>query len=418
MKETRSMKRATIGVIAAALALSACSGGTQSTVTPATQMQVPAQSASVAENAVSPDRKHHKEKLARLEFTLRVPHKHERRGDRRSPAFIPPSTASVKITLLTVNGAAPPSGLTTVKTTNLTSATCGGGNGCNVTGPASPVGSDSFSVTIYDAANAGGHALSTATQTFVLRRGVANTGSLTLLGVPSTFTLTGVPAGTAGTTIASTPLTLTVKDAAGDAITGTYANPVTIAALDPSGATALILDSQASSASVISTASTDTLSFFYSGEAIVSPSLSVTATGATGLTVPFTVTSSVPTFTCNGATPAPVPADMSECGTGNEIDLYATSGTGSNASFTAAQPGWGALANVFTQTNTCSAIATVSTPDGINFTVTALNAAVAGTCAVTVTGGAQKHADETVTFTTSSIGVNGRHHGAKPVRKP
>ena len=404
------MKRATIGVIAAALALSACSGGSQSAVTPATQMQVPAQSASVAENAVSPDRKHHKEKFARLEFTLRVPHKHERRGDRRSPAFIPPSTASVKITLLTVNGAAPPSGLTLVKTTNLTSMSCGNGSGCKVTGPASPIGSDSFNVTIYDSQN---HPLSTATQTFVLHLGVANTGSLTLLGVPSSFTLTGVPAGTAGTGITNHSLTLVAKDAAGDAITGTYANPVSIAALDPSGATTLSLNSAAPSGTVISTQSTDTLSLSYTGEAIVSTSLSVTATGATTLSVPFTVTTTPPTFTCNGDG-----SGTSECGAGNEIDLYATSGTGSTATFTAAQPGWGALGHVFTQTNTCSAIATVSTSDGLTFTVTALNAAVAGTCAVTVTGGAGQHTDETVTFTTSSIGVNGRHHGTKPVRKP
>ncbi|HTA39212.1 MAG TPA: hypothetical protein VK760_09060 [Candidatus Acidoferrales bacterium] len=401
------MNRSRIFAVAGILVLSACGGaGSSSSYSPSQAApQAP------ATFALSPDHAK-KRNLGRISFHIRIPRKHKRSGNERvSPHFIPASTAAVTIVLNTVNGAAPPAGLVTTKTTSISSATCGGVAGCKVAGPSSPVGSDNFTVTVKDGS---GHALSLASITIVVKAGMANTNgtSLTLLGIPASLSIAGVPTGAAGTAIAKTTLTVTAFDAAGDTITGSYANPVFLSDNDGTGATLLFLNGGGSGAtSKVLSGSSDTLQLQYSGLAIAAATLTAQADGATEATAQFAPTVSNPTAVCNGdgsgttecASPAP------------GLQLYATTSTGSTASFTPSQTGWSEspYLKIFTETDDCSGIATITTNDNVIFHATVANGAVPSTCDITIHGGAALTLDVPLSYATSSVGVFGRHRTPK-----
>jgi hypothetical protein len=397
-------KHARVLAVAGALALSGC-GGTSPAIVPAGQALAP--QSRLANRALRPDELRRRS-LGRLTFQIVIPRKHRSIGNRLKPSWIPPSTESVSITLNTVNGNEPPAGLTTTKTTNVSSASCGSGNGCTVAGPASQPGSDNYTVTIFDAAGGTGHALAKASQTYTITVGVANTGNLTLLGIPATFTVSGVPSATAGTPVSATTLSVTALDAAGDTIDGTYASAITFSDSDSSGATSLKLDDGASSNSVQIRSNTDVVTIAYTGLAIGPATLTAHATGATDKTATFAPSVTNPVSVCHGGSGS----DTTECATpGPQINLYATSGTGSSAGFTVSQTGWSNFSKSFSEQDTCSAIATITTGNNLTFTATVLDTAFAGTCTVTLTGGAGKTAAVPITFTSSSIGIFGRHPG-------
>lgn len=331
--------------------------------------------------------------LATTQFTLVV----SSGTNTRQRSYVSLGTQSVTITLNSVNGGAPPAGLTTSVTSNITASSCT--SGCTVSGPFVPPGSDAFTIATFSGANGGGSALSEATTTFSVSASAANSIPATLLGIPATFSLSGVPSGSAGTAIASTPLTLTAKDASGNAITGGYFNIVTIADSDTSSLTlgsSLTLNGGSAATSVASTASTDTIAFAYGGLAIVPATISASATAATTHNVAF----------------APVlhPIVPST----SEVDLYATSGTGSSGSFTAAETGWTnppySQNIAVTVPGGCSAIATVSPGSGTSFTATVAASPSSGTCTPTLSDGASQTANVTLTYTTSAFSVNTRPH--------
>jgi hypothetical protein len=315
------------------------------------------------------------------------------------PSYVPTSTASVNVTLNTVNGLAPPGGLTTSVTTNISGSACT--SGCAVNGPAVPPGTDNFTITTYDAAGATGSQLSVKTQSFTVTAGQANPLSITLLGIPKTFTISSVPSGTAGTAFGSAAtLGLAVKDADGNTITGTYSQSVTLADSDTSSltrATWLILNSGSAASSINSTASTDVIKFNYGGQAIAPATLTASATGATNGTATFTPTLSaiIPTLT--------------------EIDFYTSSGTGSTGTFTVSETGWSNSPynqnfNIVLASG-CSTIGALSgSSSATSFTINVAGSPAVGSCLATLTDGAGQSATVTLTYTTSGFTVNAHPH--------
>jgi hypothetical protein len=370
------------------LALTACGGGSSS---PA----IPTAPSNPASNA----------KMIPTSFTISVPKKSGASSSRRAPQYVGAGVVSVTIVLNTVNGGAPPAGLTTSVTSNVT-APCAP---CTVAGPSVPPGSDAFTLTTYDGTGGTGNAISVATPTLTIAAGVANSNTITLDGVPASFSITGLPGGTAGTAFGSpAAFGVAVQDADGNTITGTYASPVTISDSDITSLTqgsALAVNGGSAASFVVSTASTDTFTFNYGGLAIVPATITASAPGATSGTSVF-----APTLQSIVYTPG-VGANAS----GQEVDFYATSGTGSTAAFTASEVGWTNAPYSKTLTLTpaggCANIlnGSTSTLTGTSFTENVAAAPAVGSCTATLTDGVGAHAlaaPITFTYTTSGIGVN------------
>jgi hypothetical protein len=360
--------------------------------------------------------------LGSVAFHLRIPRRHKRLPHERvSPNFIPAGTESATVQLVAVNLAPPPAGVVTSRTTRVNASTCGGVAGCTVLGPASPTGSDIFFVTLKDGS---GHALAkNFAPAITVKPAAANSGSVTLQGVPASFTLTGMPSGIAGTPASNVSLTLTAFDAAGDTITGPYANSIELTDNDASGGTQVFVN-RGNGVPVFIANSTDSVQISYTGLAIAATSLTIQAQGATTLNVPFAPSGVTnPAAVCNGAGGS----DTTECATpAPSVQLYAPSSTGSTASFTVSQTGWSEnpFSQPFQESDTCSGIATISSSDDVTFTATVAAAPSVGTCHVTITGGAALTLDVPVSYTTTGVGVDTRHRGRPaapfddPLRRP
>ncbi|MFN2529462.1 MAG: hypothetical protein ABR584_12185, partial [Candidatus Baltobacteraceae bacterium] len=210
------------------------------------------------------------------------------------------------------------------------------------------------------------------------------------------------PSATAGTAFGSpATLSVAVQDADGVTITGTYASPVTITDSDVSSLTqgsALSVNSGPAASSIQSAASSDVINFNYGGLAIAPATLTASATGATNGTASFTPALSPIVY--SGPTVSSLP----------EIDLYAATGTGSSANFTASEVGWTNSpynrSITASQASGCSNISTTSPASGTSFTTAAVASPIAGTCTLTLsdfTSGQTKGI--TLTYTTSGFGV-------------
>lgn len=187
-------------------------------------------------------------------FKLSIP----ARTTAHSPHYVSPNTQSLTIA---VNGAAPS------VTQNVTSASggcasSGGGITCSVPVTA-PVGSDTFTVTLYSGTNAGGSKLATGSVTAMI--GSAPTSvDITLDGVVDSVTITlGNNMPTAGSA-ATIPVTVTAKDASGATIIspGGYSPAIALIDSDTSGHTTL-------SPATVSDPST-AVSLHYDGSALLS----------------------------------------------------------------------------------------------------------------------------------------------------
>jgi hypothetical protein len=396
-------------LIAMTFALNACSSTTPGTIPSGA---TGASGAAVHSDAVAPNTRHRKS--GRIAFHIVMPRL--RQHGRHHAHYIPASGQSITITLNTVNGAPPQTGIATSTNSTLT----GCATGCTVVGPFSPPGSDNFTVTIFAGpVGAPGAALSTATKTFTLAVGTQNNLPLTLDGVPAKFALhASAPVAAGGTPLVATALPIDVLDAAGDVITGTYSSPVTITDPDTSSLTAcsglcgsaLQLGAAGTAVtSVVLTDDTDAGSVEVSyGGLDIAPAVLTGSTSAGALTASGAVSfaPSVAAISYTGPTLSMLP----------ELDLYAPSGhTGSTGAFTDAQAGWTNTPynQTITEGDTCSTIATFAQTTGTNgtaWTATAIAAPVAGTCTATLTGGGAATLAVTTTYTSGTIGVNARHH--------
>ncbi len=194
------------------------------------------------------------------------------------------------------------------------------------------------------------------------------------------------------------------------AITGAYAKPIKLSDSDKSHATTLLINGKAASAKNTIKSSTDKVTLKYTGLAISPATFDASSAGAKAGKAKF----------------SPAIADIAYAGpkvsSAAEIDLTSStpSTAGYSGAFTATQAGWtGSFKKAFTYTtaaiagftNNC-ATAYVITPGsgalGTAYTVKGKTGAVAGECAMTLAGGAGKMLRVVLTFTTTSVGVNGK----------
>lgn len=346
------------------------------------------------------------------------------------PQYISPSVESISITLTEVNGT-PPGALTgNPATSNISSATCS--SGCTVSGPPSPLGSDTFVLTTYDAAGGGGNALETNTGTYTMTQGANNAETITLLGIPASFSVGNVPAPSAGSTLSSTiggpanaGIQVSVLDADTNVITGTYANPVTVSDPDTNGdgssfstsgcsGTYSVGNPGGSATTVTLTSDTSADYFCYGGIAENPQTLSASATGATSGTGSFQPVLSAPVESAGSATPTGVAFDSDSNGNG-DIALFAVSGTGSTGSVTYTEVGWteypyeqalDAFANLACSSGSSyssygnPAVTVASGASGTVVTVSAIASPTAAACPLTIS-------DALLSNMTDSNGVNG-----------
>jgi hypothetical protein len=272
------------------------------------------------------------------------------------PQYISPSVESISITLQDVNGTSPGPLTGNPAMSNISSATCS--SGCTVAGPPSPVGSDTFVLTTYDASSGSGNALETATGTYTVAQG-NNTESITLEGIPASFSIGNVPAPSADGTLSSTiggpanaGIEVSVFDADGDTITGTYANAVTVTDPDENsdgssfqavGCPGAYPVGNTGGFATTATLTSDTSAeyFCYGGIAENPQTLAASASGATSGTANFQPVLAVPAELAGSATPASVASDSDGNGRG-DIALFEPSGggTGSTGSVTYTEAGW------------------------------------------------------------------------------
>ncbi len=239
--------------------------------------------------------------------------------------------------------------------------------------------------------------MSTASGLYSIAAGQANTNTITLDGVPASFSITGVPSGAAGTAFPPQSVAVSVKDADGNTIMGTYENAVNLSDSDASGATTLATSGSDSPPTGTLLSSNDSVTLSYTGLAIVPATITASASGATSGNATFTPTLQPISYSGPLVLGSP------------EIDLYAASGTGSTGSFSVSETGWtnapynrGVTA---TMGASCSSIASVSPSSGTSFTVSVVGSPTAGVCTLTLSDGAGQAKSVTVTYTTSSFGV-------------
>jgi hypothetical protein len=223
---------------------------------------------------------------ADVHFRIVVPSASSTSARLRRPAYISSSTASATIAVSS-------NGTTAASTTVSCTTTCSGTI-------AAPIGSDTFTVNLYDGA---GSLLSTGALTQTITAGEANSVNVTFNGVVSSLSLRlSATTLTVGT---STQVTVTFRalDADANAIVGPggYVSasgaPLTIALgdSDQSGATSL-------STTTLSTPPTQPITLAYSGTAIADPTITasagtVTASASLGMIQTFASTGALQTFT-------------------------------------------------------------------------------------------------------------------------
>jgi hypothetical protein len=383
--------------LAGVLALAACGGGGGSS-TPTSPPPPVQQTTAPTSGYVTP------------QFTIRIPASTtSARG--RKPQYVSAATKSVKITL-TSNSV----GVTGIQpaTTDI-SPTCGAG-GCTATvnGPPSPPGTDSFLVQTYSATGAGGS---------VLNAGQLNNVTITAgHDNPETITLGAVPSGTlsvaalpttwhAGTTGQNATLTISATDGHGDTIPSGQSPNVLFVDANGNAVSVTVTDPDTSqhgtcvgtSTSSCTTGALTTVTFTgpdasakfnYDGLAENPVTLTASLTGATSGTASFQPILNAPVFNGTPATPTGVALTGSP-----EIDLFATSGTGSTGTEYFTESGWTndpyLHALTFTNTGACTSGAhiTATSMADIATIVAGTNDATKGTpfaATTNTTGGAPK----------------------------
>lgn len=407
-------------------AISACSGGSGGG-NASTPNSMPAPSAVPAPASA---------KLETPTFVLRIPPRGPSAKKTRRPAFVSSGTLSVVVNLTSdSSGVAAGSLAGNPATTNVSAGSCS--VSCTVSGPASPVGNDTYTVTTFDAANAGGNSLDTATQQFTITQGVINNETITLAGIPASIVINGVPAidvFVADATNSST-LSVTAADADGETIVGTFANPITVSDPDTNSegtnigvscAAQPASETVVASTSVVFDASTDTAAFCYEGVAQNPVTLTSSGAGVSGnnaATVTFQPQLNTPAFVAGSGTAAVVSGTNPV-----EVELFAASGTGSSGTLAYEEAGWtdapfdqllGATTpGPCTSAGPLSTFATIGSsavlpPGETQFSVTAIGAPVAGDCPVTVGDGLLANPSDTnvsfdASYTTTTFGIDSR----------
>lgn len=265
--------------LSAAFVLSSCGGGGGGAPIPGGAAALPV-SAPTATPAPSPSASPVNTATMTITFSRGKKAAHAK----RRPNFISPSSASMKITINSVNGTAPPSWVSpNPDVQNL--ITSGAGQNCTL-GETSetctlnvqaPPGSVNYTFDLYDGLNAGGSKLGTKTATFTLAQGHSNTLSVGFQGIVNWVSVWAndltASAATPGQS-SSEQMYVSAYDADDNQINSiagatNFDNPIALSISDPSSATTLSVGSSAScpgSSSVTINAPTDLVWVCYTGE--------------------------------------------------------------------------------------------------------------------------------------------------------
>jgi hypothetical protein len=317
-----------------------------------------------------------------------------------SASSMSPGSKSVKIVLASVNGKRVAAKLRKPAIDALTKCS----KGCRVAGPESPAGNDRYSITIYDAASARGHALASATVTAKISA-AKHVVRASLGKIPAYLAFGAAPALAAGTATTAA-LSFVAQDADRNAITGTFATPIALSDGDtsaPALGTSLSIDGAAAARSAALTNSAQTIAIHYGGLAIAPTTISASVAGAATADVQL-----APSLGSVGYTGPLVSGSP-------EIDLYNPvqgTGPGYQASFSLSEPGWndGTFSQSFTyatggSANNCASFS-IAPSSGNAFAVSVAPNPTAGACTLTMTGAtASEKLAVKLTYTSSGVGV-------------
>ncbi len=341
-----------------------------------------------------------------------------------APKFISTGATTFVATINSYNATLPanfPSWLVKTTTVALTSSNCTGFGpsrpaatksppSCTVTFPTYP-GIVNYTFELQDSNS---DVLAEFTDDFHIAQGKTNTLNFVFRGVPASIDLSSVSLDSHLKSSVLVPYQ--VLDASGDVITfSPFSTPITFsitgeskAALVSKAASLQLYAGGTPSDTVTVTGARVPVKLNYSGLAIAPFTITASATGVT----PVSVTVS-PTINAVLFPSAPLDEQSSSDPNYEMPTVYINSFT-SSASFKALQIGWsnppyskGFVAAL--DPATCSGVATISTTDNVEFLVTPAGT-TAGICKITVTGGGGASNVIYAAITSTSIGVNGRHH--------
>ena len=355
----------------------------------------------------------------------------------RSPQYVSPNSNSIKITVNTVNGAAPESYVTpnpfvATLTTTGGSPNCtvsGGTETCTVSNVTAPPGTVNYTFGVYASTDGSGTALATATVNETVTQGVLNTFNVTLSGVASALvTSFSTTAFTANTPATDTDV-VHVNDPSGARIVGTApfsgGATVTVTDNDTSGQTSLAAGTGGGSATTCSSSTVcslshgaDTVNLVYTGRAaagtgsppVDSFTVTATSTGVTTATANLSITDNPITFDVTTLDDTAHGGQASDPNY-NQLTLFFAA-LGNSSGFNAAELGYSnsPYSQSFTtafDAATCgsgaSAVATITPTTGTSFTVTSQHP---GICKLTVSDSVGQSKILWLSVTTSNFNVN------------
>ncbi len=361
----------------------------------------------------------------------------------RNPKFVSPNSNSIKITVNTVNGAAPgsyvtPNPFVAQLTTTGGSPNCvvtSGVETCTVTNVTAPPGTVNYTLAVYASTDGSGTPLAEATVNETVVQGTLNTFNVTLSGVIKTLVMhVTTTAFTANTPVTQNDI-VEVDDPSGARIIGTApfdaGGTVTVTDNDASPETSLVAGSGGGSATVCADSKhctlshgADTVNLVYTGKAASGtggppPVDSFTVTASSGVagvstqTTNASITNQLITF---DVTTLDDTAHGGQAGDPNynQLTLFFAA-TGVTQNFTAAELGWSnapysqGFTTAFDST-TCgtgaSAVATIAVvggPPNVTFAVTSKNP---GVCKLTVSDSVGQSKVLWISVSTATFNVN------------
>jgi hypothetical protein len=304
-------------------------------------------------------------------------------ANQRTPAFVSPGAQSIAVAIypVSLNGTIATTPSSTTNVDLVPGAQCSGTPlACSIPVVA-PIGTVTFSVTLYAQTGETGSVLSTflpSTQhEFTIVQNATNVLGISLNGVPAALSVSTVPATLTAGTASTATLTVVARDASNNIIVGAdpYATPITLIDGDPTAHTTL------SAAAITSPLNTVTLT--YAGGALTGSSFNIVAHYPATPT-PITGTASVGILNTNGVTA--VPASLAFLSTADPpIDVTY---------------GEAAYAGTFTvNSSACAGIANVIDNIG-SLHVTPLGH---GSCMVTIADNANHSASVTIGVTQTTV---------------
>jgi hypothetical protein len=307
----------------------------------------------------------------------------ETSSTRRRPAFVSPATASIAVSVVSVDGSAPSGAIQAVFNTSPGSTNCaatGGTTSCSFTASI-PVGNvDVLQVQSYDGPNGSGHLLGSATATTSIQANAQNVVELSLGGVIAALDVLLVhpqfPIAGGTSLLVAVPL-----DGSGAQIVnpGAYASPITLTSSDAHFQ--FITDGGAPSATATINSPNDQVVVTYDGHESAGTSATIAA-NAGGVTAATAVSVGTPPIAVNAS------------GSSSPSLTFTTIGANSTLSVVGG-------AGAYSATSNAPSIATVS-GGGSTFTVTATGY---GSTAIVLRDGANAQLTVAVSVVPPPIGA-------------